>query len=188
MHPDPQWIGDPVADALKKVDQTLPTASKESDRSDRRQLAHAVAKGAEFFVTRDEALLDRADALRAAVGIEVLRPADLLVRVYADQIPHGYARARRVGTIPGARHIDWRRHLDADGAYLPADEVRALYQSEGVTPDKTIIPYCQGGYRSASTALVLRMLGYPDVRNYLGSWWEWGNRDDSVIVLNGEDA
>lgn len=96
-------------------------------------------------------------------------------------------RARRVGTMPGAVHIDWRRHLDDAGAFRPADEVRALYESLGVTPDKTIIPYCQGGYRSANTYLVLRMLGYPRVRNYLGSWGEWGNRDDSAIILPDED-
>ena len=96
-------------------------------------------------------------------------------------------RARRVGTIPGAVHIEWRRHLDKNGAFRPADEIRALYESLGVTPDKTVIPYCQGGYRSANTYLVLRMLGYPHVRNYLGSWSEWGNRDDSTIVIPGED-
>ncbi len=94
-------------------------------------------------------------------------------------------RARRVGTMPGAVHVDWRHHLDDSGAFRPAEEVRALYETAGVTPDKTIIPYCQGGYRSANTALVLRMLGYPDVRNYIGSWWEWGNRDDTAIVLPG---
>jgi len=96
-------------------------------------------------------------------------------------------RARRVGTVPGAVHIEWRRHLDETGAFRPADEVRALYESLGVTPDKTIIPYCHGGYRSANTYLVLRMLGYPQVQNYLGSWSEWGNRDDSTIVIPGED-
>ena len=96
-------------------------------------------------------------------------------------------RARRVGTIPGAVHIEWRRHLDENGAFRPADEVRALYESLGVTPDKTVIPYCHTGYRSANTYLVLRMLGYPQVRNYLGSWEEWGNRDDSVIVIPDED-
>ncbi len=92
-------------------------------------------------------------------------------------------RARRVGTIPGAVHIPWRDHLDAKGAFRPAGEIRDLYESRGVTADKTIIPYCQGGYRSANTYLALKMLGYPKVRNYLGSWGEWGNRDDSVIVL-----
>ena len=92
-------------------------------------------------------------------------------------------RARRVGTIPGAVHVFWRDHLDAKGAFRPAEEIRELYESRGVTPDKTIIPYCQGGYRSANTYLALKMLGYPKVRNYMGSWGEWGNRDDSVIVL-----
>jgi thiosulfate/3-mercaptopyruvate sulfurtransferase len=89
--------------------------------------------------------------------------------------------------MPGAVHIDWRQNLDAAGAFRPADEVRALYESRGVTSDKIIIPYCQGGYRSANTYLVLRMLGYPKVRNYLGSWGEWGNRDDSSIILPDED-
>jgi thiosulfate/3-mercaptopyruvate sulfurtransferase len=92
-------------------------------------------------------------------------------------------RARRVGTIPGAVHSFWRDHLDDKGAFRPAEEIRKLYESKGITPDKNVIPYCQGGYRSANTYLVLKMLGFPNVRNYLGSWWEWGNRDDSVIVL-----
>ncbi len=92
-------------------------------------------------------------------------------------------RARRVGTFPGAAHIFWREHIGADGAFKPADEIRALYESKGVTPDKTIIPVCQGGYRSASTFIALKSLGYPRVRNYVSSWGEWGNRDDSVIVM-----
>ncbi|MFQ5913122.1 MAG: sulfurtransferase [Nitrospinota bacterium] len=92
-------------------------------------------------------------------------------------------RARRVGTIPGAVHVFWREHLDEKGAFRPAEEIRRLYESKGITPDKAVIPYCQGGYRSANTYLALKMLGYSNVKNYLGSWWEWGNRDDSVIVL-----
>jgi thiosulfate/3-mercaptopyruvate sulfurtransferase len=94
-------------------------------------------------------------------------------------------RARRVGTIPGAVHVFWREHLDARGAYRPADEVRKLYASRGVTPDKTVIPLCQGGYRSASTFIALKSLGYPRVRNYVSSWGEWGNREDSKIVVPG---
>jgi len=92
-------------------------------------------------------------------------------------------RARRVGTIPGAVHVFWREHLDARGAYRPADEIRRLYESKGVTPDKTVIPLCQGGYRSASTFIALKSLGYPRVRNYVSSWGEWGNREDSKIVV-----
>ena len=92
-------------------------------------------------------------------------------------------RARRVGTIPGAVHVFWRDHLDKWGAFRPADEIRALYVSKGIVPARTIIPFCQGGYRSASTFLALKSLGYPSVRNYVGSWAEWGNRDDSSIIF-----
>ncbi len=96
-------------------------------------------------------------------------------------------RARRAGTIPGAVHIFWREHLDDKGALRPAAEIRDLYVSRGVTPDKTIIPVCQGGYRSANTFLALKSLGYPRVRNYVASWGEWGNRDDSKIVVPEPD-
>jgi len=92
-------------------------------------------------------------------------------------------RARRAGTIPGAVHIFWRDHLDDKGALRPAQAIRDLYVSRGVTPDKTIIPVCQGGYRSANTFLTLKSLGYPRVRNYVASWAEWGNRDDSKIIV-----
>jgi len=81
-------------------------------------------------------------------------------------------RARRAGTIPGAVHI-----------FRPAEEIRDLYVSRGATPDKTIIPVCHGGYRSANTFLALKSLGYPRVRNYVASWGEWGNRDDSKIIV-----
>jgi thiosulfate/3-mercaptopyruvate sulfurtransferase len=56
-----------------------------------------------------------------------------------------------------------------------------MYESAGVTPDKEVITYCQGGYRAAHTYLVLRLLGYPHVRTYLGSWQEWGDREDLPI-------
>jgi thiosulfate/3-mercaptopyruvate sulfurtransferase len=92
-------------------------------------------------------------------------------------------RARRAGTIPGAVHVFWRDHLDDKGAFRPADEIRDLYASRGVTPDKVVIPFCQGSYRSANTFLALKSLGYPRVRNYVSSWGEWGNRDDSKIII-----
>ena len=92
-------------------------------------------------------------------------------------------RARRAGTIQGAVHIFWRDHLDDKGALRPAEEIRDLYASSGVTPDKTIIPVCHGGYRSANTFIALKSLGYPRVRNYVSSWAEWGNRDNSKIIV-----
>lgn len=92
-------------------------------------------------------------------------------------------RARRVGTIPGAVHVFWREHLDAQGAFRKPEEIRALYESRGVTPDRIVIPVCHGGYRSASTFIALKSLGYPHVRNYVSAWGEWGNREDSIIVI-----
>ncbi len=92
-------------------------------------------------------------------------------------------RAKRVGTIPGSIHIPWRDHLDETGSFLTAEEMRAHYVNQGVTPEKKIIAYCQGGYRSANTFIALKSLGFPNVQNYFGSWGEWGNRDDSVIIL-----
>lgn len=92
-------------------------------------------------------------------------------------------RARRVGTIPGAVHLFWRDHLDAHGAFRSPQEIRALYEAKGITPDKTVIPLCHGGYRSASTFIALKSLGYPRVRNYVSAWGEWGNREDTPIVI-----
>lgn len=90
-------------------------------------------------------------------------------------------RARRGGAIPGAVHVEWTRNLGPDGAFKPADELRAMYEAAGVTPDKEVVTYCQGGYRAAHGYLALRLLGYPRVRNYTGSWKEWGDREDLPI-------
>ncbi|MDP6559606.1 MAG: sulfurtransferase [Candidatus Binatia bacterium] len=87
-------------------------------------------------------------------------------------------RAARGGAIPGAVHIEWLRNLDGEGKFKPAEELKTLYADAGVTADKEIIAYCQGGYRSAHTYLALKLLGYPRIRNYLGSWKEWGDRVD----------
>jgi thiosulfate/3-mercaptopyruvate sulfurtransferase len=56
-----------------------------------------------------------------------------------------------------------------------------MYDAAGVTPDKTVMTYCQGGYRAAHTYVALRLLGFPDVRTYTGSWKEWGDREDLPI-------
>ena len=90
-------------------------------------------------------------------------------------------RAKRGGRIPGAVHVEWTRNLGADGAFKPATELRAMYENAGVTPDKEVITYCQGGYRAAHGYLALRLLGYPRVRNYTGSWKEWGDRQDLPV-------
>lgn len=87
-------------------------------------------------------------------------------------------RAKHGGAIPGAVHIEYKQNLDANGAFKRADDLKKMYDAAGVTPDREVITYCQGGYRAAHSYLALRLLGYPRVRNYVGSWGEWGNRDD----------
>jgi thiosulfate/3-mercaptopyruvate sulfurtransferase len=90
-------------------------------------------------------------------------------------------RAARGGVIPGAVHLEWTRNLGPDGAFKPAAELRAMYEKAGITADREVVPYCQGGYRAAHSYLALRLLGYPRLRNYLGSWREWGDRLDLPI-------
>lgn len=90
-------------------------------------------------------------------------------------------RAKRGGAIPGAVHIEWTQNLTPEGEFKPAAELRAMYERAGVTPDKEVITYCQGGYRAAHSYLALRLLGYPRVRNYIGSWKEWGDREELPI-------
>jgi thiosulfate/3-mercaptopyruvate sulfurtransferase len=95
------------------------------------------------------------------------------------------ARAARGGAIPGAVHLEWTRNLTPAGDFKPPAALRALYEDAGVLPEHEVVAYCQGGYRSAHTYLALRLLGYPRVRNYLGSWKEWGDRDDLPIKHPG---
>jgi thiosulfate/3-mercaptopyruvate sulfurtransferase len=90
-------------------------------------------------------------------------------------------RAKRGGAVPGAVHIEWTRNLGPDGAFKPADELRQMYEAAGVTPDREVLAYCQGGYRAAHGYLALRLLGYPRVRTYVGSWKEWGDREELPI-------
>jgi thiosulfate/3-mercaptopyruvate sulfurtransferase len=93
-------------------------------------------------------------------------------------------RAKRGGHIPGTVNIDWVRNLTTDEikTFRPAPELRKIYEAAGVTPDKDIIVHCQTGVRAAHTVFTLTLLGYNQLRNYDGSWQEWGNRPDLPIA------
>ncbi|HST03620.1 MAG TPA: sulfurtransferase [Chloroflexia bacterium] len=84
--------------------------------------------------------------------------------------------AQRGGHIPGAQNIPWGTAVREDGTFKPADELRSIYGGKGITPEKDVVAYCRIGERSSHTWFVLQyLLGYPNVRNYDGSWTEWGN-------------
>ncbi len=132
------------------------------------------------------------------------QPADETIRAYRDEVYNGlkdpqrrlidvrspqeytgelihmvnYPQegAQRGGHIPTAKSIPWATAANPDGTFKSAEELRQIYQGKDVTPDNDVIAYCRIGERSAHTWFVLtRLLGYPRVRNYDGSWTEWGN-------------
>ena len=92
-------------------------------------------------------------------------------------------RAARGGAVPGAIQIEWTHNLGADGKFKSNAELKAMYDKAGITPDKEVISYCQGGYRAAHSYVALLLLGFPKVRNYIGSWKEWGDRLDLPLEI-----
>jgi len=96
--------------------------------------------------------------------------------------------AVRGGHIPGAANVPWGRAAAEDGRFRPRDELEELYLDEaGLSPDDEVVAYCRIGERSSHTWFVLtHLLGFPHVRNYDGSWTEWGNAV-RVPVARGTD-
>jgi thiosulfate/3-mercaptopyruvate sulfurtransferase len=94
-----------------------------------------------------------------------------------------YRRALRVGHIPSAVNVEWKLTLRKDGTLKTAVGLRQLYAKLNLDVNDEIVTYCQSGYRAAHSWLVLRLLGYKWVRNYLGSWYEWGNHPDSPVTM-----
>ena len=91
--------------------------------------------------------------------------------------------AARGGHIPGARNIDWVEAMDRqrDLRLKPESELRAMLETQGISPDKTVVTYCQGHHRSAHTYIMLKSLGYEKVKGYPGSWSDWGNDASTPI-------
>jgi len=106
--------------------------------------------------------------------VDVRSPDEFTGKVIAP--PGLNETAQRGGHIPGARNIPWAMAANEDGTFKSAERLREIYQGRGVTDDRETIAYCRIGERSSHTWFVLKyLLGYPQVKNYDGSWTEWGN-------------
>jgi thiosulfate/3-mercaptopyruvate sulfurtransferase len=112
---------------------------------------------------------------RGSAGlVDVRSPAEFTGEILA---PPGLPETcQRGGHVPGARNIPWGKACNDDGTFKSADELRRLYAAEGIDGSKPVIAYCRIGERSSHTWFVLKyLLGYDNVKNYDGSWTEWGN-------------
>ena len=123
------------------------------------------------------AFLDQVQAAfqgRNSAMVDVRSPAEFTGEILA---PPGLPETcQRGGHIPGARSIPWSKACNEDGTFKSFDDLKALYGGEGVDGSKPVIAYCRIGERSSHTWFVLKyLLGYDHVRNYDGSWTEWGN-------------
>jgi thiosulfate/3-mercaptopyruvate sulfurtransferase len=148
--------------------------------------------------------LTREITLRTTTEYPVVRRDDTAIRAYRDQVLSHIATGRplvdvrspgeytgellhmpdypqegamRGGHIPGAVNKPWKSAANEDGTFKPVEELRAIYTDQlGLAPADDIVAYCRIGERSSHTWFVLHhLLGYPQVRNYDGSWTEWGN-------------
>jgi thiosulfate/3-mercaptopyruvate sulfurtransferase len=121
------------------------------------------------------------DDVLAALGdpsvrlVDVRSPAEYAGEMPAPaHLPHEHARV--AGRIPGAVNVPWGRATGPDGAFLPDEQLAAIYAGAGVADAPEVITYCRVGERSSHTWFVLHeLLGLPRVRNYDGSWTEWGS-------------
>jgi thiosulfate/3-mercaptopyruvate sulfurtransferase len=131
---------------------------------------------------RDQILSDYVGAPSGTALIDVRSPAEFAGEVVAPEA-FAHEAAQVAGHIPGAANVPWGKAVDADtGEFLPTEQLRDLYAGQGVTPDKDVVAYCRIGERSAHSWFVLHeLLGYDRVRNYDGSWTEYGSLIDVPV-------
>lgn len=136
----------------------------------------------------DEATFATADDVAARIG----DPNVVMLDVRSEGEHTGSAQGRyagvnpRLGRIPGSIWIEWTRLVNPDGTYKSPEEIRALLAAAGVTPDKEVVTYCQGGGRAAHSYSALKQAGFSAVRHYVGSFGDYSRRPELPIEKDAE--
>jgi len=117
---------------------------------------------------------------RSAALVDVRSPQEFTGEILA---PPGLPETcQRGGHLPGAKNIPWAKACNDDGTFKSEEELKALYAAQGITAERPVIAYCRIGERSSHTWFVLKyLLGFRDVKNYDGSWTEWGNLVGAIV-------
>ena len=135
---------------------------------------------------RDEVLRQYVYTGDGTALVDVRSPAEYNGEVIA-MVNYPQEGAQRGGHIPGAKSIPWAKAANQDGTFKSAEELTTLYESMGILPGKQVVTYCRIGERSSHTWFVLtRLLGYEQVKNYDGSWTEWGSLVAVPIEKGGQ--
>ncbi|HXH21175.1 MAG TPA: sulfurtransferase [Dehalococcoidia bacterium] len=157
-------------DENRPITKDVPTPAKTSYK--------ASEPNAELRAKREQVLASIGK--QGVAMVDVRSPAEFSGEILAP--PGLQETAQRGGHIPGAANVPWAQAVREDGTFKSPEELKALYQAKGVTPDKEIIAYCRIGERSSHTWFVLKhLLGYDKVRNYDGSWTEYGSMVDVPV-------
>ncbi len=157
------------------LDNDYPTTDEEPSYPEVEYDARGPFEGIRAYRDDVEKAIDRGVPL-----VDVRSPEEYSGEILAP--PGLQETAQRGGHVPGASNISWAATVNDDGTFKTADELRDLYESEGVTNDQEVVAYCRIGERSSIAWFALsELLGYDNVVNYDGSWTEWGNLVDAPI-------
>lgn len=151
--------------------------------AERRQTTTEVPEVAEatFRPAAGRSWIATAEEVRDAIGDPDARILD--TRTVAEIDGSDLRGIRRGGYIPSATAINWEETLEGEHrTFKPSGELYELFLARGLEPTDSLVTYCEGGGRSAHELFVLHLLGYDDLRLYLGSWQDWGNRDELPLA------
>lgn len=152
---------------------------------ERRPMSHEIPEfraGVRFMANPDFRWIATAAQVVDAIDKPGMRIVD--ARTAAEINGTDLRGIRRGGHIPSSIPVYWEDALNAQlKTFLPAEDLKRLYEERGVLPSDEVITYCQVGMRASHDLFVLYLLGYDKLRNYYGAWEEWGNRDDLPVAL-----